>query len=90
MRLKVPPLFKPTHVGLTVREIARTRNGRRRRTGAQPCTRLKTYKPVPFRCTGPTRGVIVRIADAGRLHKRKPGAGRLHKRKPGARKGRGR
>ena len=71
MRLKIPRLFKPTHLGLTVREIALNSAGRRMRAGGQPCTTLKTRKPVPFRCTGPARGVILRIADAGRLHKRK-------------------
>jgi type I phosphodiesterase/nucleotide pyrophosphatase len=71
MRLKVPPLFKPTYVGIHVREIARTASGRRLLSGGQPCTKLKTRKPVPFRCTGPTRGVILPIADAGRLHKQK-------------------
>jgi hypothetical protein len=72
MRLKVPPQFNPNYVGVTVREIAMT--GTRRRTvGGVACTTLKTLKPVPFRCTGPSSGVILPIADAGHLHKRKPG-----------------
>lgn len=76
MRLKVPPLFKPTYVGLTVRQIAHLPNGRRRLSGAQPCTRLKTRLKVKFRCVGATRGAILRIVDAGYLHKRKGGARR--------------
>jgi hypothetical protein len=72
MRLKVPPQFNPNYVGVTVREIAM--NGTRRRTvGGVACTTLKTLKPVPFRCTGPSGGVILPIADAGHLHQRKPG-----------------
>jgi len=85
MSLKVPKLFRPTYVGLTVREIARTASGSRRRTGAQPCTKLRTRKKVPFRCMGPTRSAIVRIADANRLHKRKPKGRAAPKRKPGRR-----
>lgn len=71
MRLKIPRQFKPTYIGMTVREIAHSPNGTRRLSGGQPCTTQKTRKPVRFRCTGPTRGAIVRIADAGRLHKTK-------------------
>lgn len=72
MRLKVPPQFSPNYVGVTVREIAR--NGARRRlVGGVACTTLKTIKPVPFRCTGPSGGMILPIADAGRLHKPKVG-----------------
>ena len=70
IRLKIPPLFRPTHVGMVVREILR-RNGKRVRTGGEACTKLKTRKPVPFRCTGPSRGLIFKIADAGYLHKTK-------------------
>jgi hypothetical protein len=69
MRLKVPKLFKPTYVGMTVRQVVRPRGA----AGAQACTRLKTQKPVRFSCTGPSAGRIVRIADARYLHKRKPG-----------------
>jgi hypothetical protein len=71
MRFKVPAQFKPNYIGVTVREVARAGN-RRLRTG-EPCTTLHTFKPVPFRCTGPSGGQILPIADARRLHKRKPG-----------------
>jgi hypothetical protein len=72
MRLKVPPQFNPNYIGVTVREIALI-GTRHRRVGGIACTTLKTLKPVPFRCTGPSSGVILPIADAAHLHKRKPG-----------------
>jgi hypothetical protein len=72
MRLKVPPLFKPSYVGVTVREIA-TSGSRRRRVGGVACSSLKTLKRVPFRCTGPSSGAILPIADAVHLHKPKVG-----------------
>jgi hypothetical protein len=67
--LKVPEVFKPSYVGLTVREIAS--GAKARSSTTKPCTTLKTRKPVKFRCTGPAAGVIARIVDANRLHKRK-------------------
>lgn len=73
MRLKIPPQFRPTYVGVTVREVARTASGRRQLAGGAPCTRLRTFRPVRFRCTGPTAGSILSIRDAGRLHKPKVG-----------------
>jgi hypothetical protein len=71
IRLKVPALFTPTHLGLTVREVARGRGGRSQAAASEPCSELKTTRPVRFRCTGPAQAMIVPIADASRLHQRK-------------------
>lgn len=72
IRLKVPPLFSPTYLGVTVREVVR---GRSARAGAtEACTTLKTLRPLHFRCAGPSQGLIVPIADASRLHRRKGSA----------------
>lgn len=71
IRLKVPRQFRPTHVGLTVRQIVSGRSRGR-------CTKRKTQRPVRFRCAGPTAGVIVSVRDGAHLHKRKGRS--LHKR----------
>jgi hypothetical protein len=69
IRLKIPPLFSPQYIGLTVREIAKA--GRAQAGASQPCTTVKTQSPPKFRCTGSPRALLVPIADASRLHKRK-------------------
>jgi hypothetical protein len=73
IRLKVPAMFKPTYIGLTVREIAGSAKGRTTQT--EPCTDVKTFKPVKFKCVGPVTGVIAAIGDANRLHTRKGAQG---------------
>jgi hypothetical protein len=71
IRMKVPPLFSPTYIGVTVQEI--TRSKKKGSASQVPCTKVKPQKPLRFMCLGPKRGVIAPIADANRLHKRKPG-----------------
>jgi hypothetical protein len=70
IRLKVPPLFSPTYLGVTVREVARGRAAARG-AATESCTTLKTIKPLRFRCTGPSQGLLLSIADGSRLHQRK-------------------
>jgi hypothetical protein len=79
MRLKIPPVFKPTYIGLTVQEITRARGASNERR-AVPCTKIKPKKPLRFMCAGPKAGRIPKIIDAGRLHQRKPRrGGRRHR-----------
>jgi hypothetical protein len=73
IRLKIPPLFKPTYIGVTVREVASGGSGQGH-AATVPCSSIKTRKPVKFQCTGPARGLLVPIADATRLNKRKGAA----------------
>jgi hypothetical protein len=72
IRLKVPRTFSPTHIGVTVQEVARGKAQPSSR-GTQPCTKVKPQKPLRFSCLGPKRGVIAPVLDAARLHKRKSG-----------------
>jgi hypothetical protein len=79
MRLKIPPVFKPTYVGLTVQEITRVHAASNGRSPVQ-CTTIKPKKPLKFMCVGPKAGRIPRIVDARRLHQRKPRrGGRRHR-----------
>jgi hypothetical protein len=79
MRLKIPPLFKPTYIGVTVQEITRVHAASNGRSPVQ-CTTIKPKKPLKFMCVGPKAGRIPRIVDARRLHQRKPRrGGRRHR-----------
>jgi Type I phosphodiesterase / nucleotide pyrophosphatase len=70
IKLRVPASFSPTYIGLTVQEIARGAPDARAASSVS-CTPVKPQKPLRFDCIGPKRGVIVRITDAAKLHKRK-------------------
>jgi Type I phosphodiesterase / nucleotide pyrophosphatase len=76
IRLKVPPLFSPTYIGMTVQQVARNgaaSGASARGPGLVPCTRVRPQRPLRFMCVGPTAGVIAPIQDATRLHQRKRG-----------------
>jgi hypothetical protein len=45
IRLKIPPLFNPQYVGLTVREVGGGKPGKGEAAGAEPCTSIKTAPP---------------------------------------------
>lgn len=70
LKLKVPPAYGPSHVGVTVQEVRKmtaTERARERR-------RMEDKdKPLfPYVGFGPKDGGIAVIADAGRLHRPKP------------------
>lgn len=79
LKLKVPPAYGPTHVGLTVQEVRKmTRSERSRARDAM----VDKDKPLfPYVGFGPKDGGIVAIKDANFLHKpkRKPRRARQRK-----------
>jgi hypothetical protein len=78
IKLKVPPQFSPTHVGLTIQEAKDRDVPPKQRLGGNGQSGASTT----FVGVGPTKGLIVPIKDAVALHHRKTRAlaKKLHKR----------
>jgi hypothetical protein len=73
MRLKVPGIFHPSHIGVSVQQITDAKaTGGKNQPKPVSCTTVKPLQPVKFMCFGPTAGDIVGITDASKLHTRKP------------------
>jgi hypothetical protein len=74
MRLKVPGLFHPSHIGVTVQQAdthakPAISNLKTKLVSCSP--KVKTLTKLNFMCFGPTAGEIVGITDASKLHTRK-------------------
>jgi hypothetical protein len=77
LRLRIPPGYKPTHVGVTVQEVAAKVLTPAQQAGCKKSESLFCmYEPV-----GTAEGGIVKIVGAGNLHKVKGGKKKKKKRK---------